>query len=188
MRYLALAFAIIVLGCSKGPGSGRSIVVAPSTRPAFTLDASKPFVIELGRGSGLYGLDTVKLTEDGTVELHRIKSFRPNLETTSLKLLPGQLKELIDLVNSNHITGMGASYSDPGIMDGTQWVLWIKQTPFEKAIYFNNAFPGEITDFASRLDAVLAAAGLSGASWTAVPEKEGTAQQMAIWDKIKSGK
>src|SRR5262249_32140743 len=37
------------------------------------LDASAPYRIELGRGSGLHGLDTVTVLQDGTVTLYRMR-------------------------------------------------------------------------------------------------------------------
>jgi hypothetical protein len=190
MRQTLLILAIVLCGCSKRGTTaavGRPTVVEPDTRPAFALDVSKPFVIELGRGSGLSGLNVVKVSETGVVELHRIAGGA-NLETTSLRLSDARVKELANLVNSRRLTGMGRSYSDPRVADGTQWVLWIQQLPSEKSIYFNNAFPGEITGFADRLDALLQEASMANASWTPVPEKQGRDEQAALWARIEAPK
>jgi hypothetical protein len=177
MRVTLFILAVLLGGCDRrtstnaGSGAGsRPQAVEPDTRPAFVLDASKPFVIELGRGSGLYGLDVIKVRETGTVELHRITGGQ-DVETGSLKLSAGDVGKLVRLVNDQQLTGMGRAYSDPKVADGTQWVLWIQQTPSEKSVYFNNSFPGQITTFADRLDALLQGAGLSTVSWS--PASEG---------------
>jgi len=170
--------AIALSGCSK---------VESDTRPAFTLDASKPFVIELGRGSGWHGLDIVTVNQTGAVELRRIASDG-SVEGASLQLSGSQVKELVDLVNSSHLTAMGRSYSDPNVEDGTQWVLWIQQSPSEKSIYFNNSFPGKITGFADQLDAELQKAGLSGVSWTPVAKQQAADEQKALWARIEPAK
>lgn len=185
-RTLLIVALVICCGCSKrgaSSGGGGSTHVEPDSRPAFALNASKPFVIELGRGSGLFGLDVVKVTETGEVQLHRIAGGA-NVETASLRLSDVRIRELADAVNSLRLTDMGRSYSTE-IQDGTQWVLWIQQSPAEKSVYFNNAFPKEITAFAGRLDAMLQEAGLNGAAWTPVPEKEGRAEQDALWARIE---
>ena len=82
---------------------------------------------------------------------------------------------------------MGRTYTLPAA-DGTQWILWIRQSTAEKAIYFNNAFPHEITGFADRLDAMLQNAGLANASWTLITRQQGIAQQAALWDGLRPEK
>ena len=184
MRQTLLIMAIALCGCSDGGTSKRSTAVQPDTRPAFVLDASKPFTIEFGRGSGLYGLDVTKVSETGAVELHRIAGGQ-NVERATLRLSDAQVRELVDLVNSRRLTSLGRSYMDPGVADGTQWVLWIEQAPSEKSIYFNNAFPEEITGFADHLDRLLQAAAVGNAAWTPVPRQQGIDQQAALWDRIQ---
>jgi hypothetical protein len=180
MRTTLLIFAALLLGCD-------SRTVESDPRPAFTLDASKPFVIELGRGSGWHGLDIVKVDQTGTVQLSRIEG-RPNAETASLKLSSADLAALVGLVNTNQLTSMGRTYSDPRVADGTQWVLWIEQSSFQKSIYFNNSFPGKITTFADGLDALLQKSGLSAAKWSPLPAQQAKDQQKALWARIESAK
>jgi hypothetical protein len=160
----------------------RRSTVTPSTQPAFTLQAGKPFVFELGRGSGLGGLDIVEVHETGVVRLQR-GTHPPLVESTSLNLTPAQVTELVMLVNDQPLTRLGAVY-DGKISDGTQWVLWIRQGPFVKSVYFNNAFPGEITTVADRLDATLQAAGLQRAKWSAVPGTAGRDYEKALWSRV----
>ncbi|HEY7118419.1 MAG TPA: hypothetical protein VH475_17655, partial [Tepidisphaeraceae bacterium] len=154
-----LIFAVLLVGCdgdtstTTGGSRGRSPTqaVEPDTRPAFVLNPSKPFVIEFGRGSGRGGLDIVKVDQTGSVQLSRIAEGQ-RVESTSLRLSRAEVTALVGLVNTNQLTGMGRTYSAPGVADGTQWVLWIEQSPYQKSVYCNNSFPGPITVYASGLD------------------------------------
>ncbi|HEV2296737.1 MAG TPA: hypothetical protein VGR35_23045 [Tepidisphaeraceae bacterium] len=202
MRLTLLILAAFLVGCDGGtstptivgsgntstqavePDTRRTEVVEPDTRPTFVLDASKPFVIEFGRGSGQHGLDIVKVNETGAVQLSRIEG-RPNAEFASLQLSSTDVATLVGLVNTNQLTSMGRMYSDPRMADGTQWVLWIEQSPFQKSIYFNNFFPDEITAFESGLDALLQKAGSGTAMWSPLPRQQAMDQQKALWGRIE---
>jgi hypothetical protein len=155
--------------------------VTPSTQPAFVVDPGKPFIFELGRGSGWGGLDIVEIRETGVVRLQRAEN-RPQAESTTLNLTRAQVKELVSLINEEELTRLGAVY-DGHINDGTQWVLWIRQGSSEKAVYFDNAFPRDVTTVADRIDAMLQAAGLPRATWAAVPGTAGRDYQMALWNR-----
>ena len=179
MRATLLILAVFLAGCDGCGGSS----VEPDSRPAFVLDASKPFVIELGRGSGMRGLDVVRVRETGLVELYRIAGGQ-NVESASLRLSNADVATLVGLVNSQRLTGMGRTYSDPNVADGTQWILWIEQPPSTKSIYFNNSFPDQITAFAKGLDALLHGAGLATVAWTPVPRQQGREHQAALWARI----
>lgn len=192
MRTTLLILAILLGGCDRRtatPTGGRTTsrsngVVEPDTRPAFVLDPSKPFVIELGRGSGLDGLDIVKVTETGSVELYRIAGGQ-HVESASLRLSKADVSKLVSLANARQLTGMGRGYSDPNIADGTQWVLWMEQSPSEKSIYFNNSFPPQITAFADGLDALLRDAGSGTVTWRPVPKQQGIDLQTALWARVE---
>jgi hypothetical protein len=181
MRFLPIILGLLLtVGCTQRD-KGR-VVVTPDTRPSFVLDGSKPFVIELGRGSGRRGIEIIRITEAGVVQVDR---FQPAIESALIQLTPAQLKGVVDEVNLRQLPGMGRSYSDPGIMDGTQWILWISQGSFEKAVYFNNSFPDQITGFAGKLDVLLGSAGLSSAKASPVPRKVNEARQKALWSRIE---
>jgi hypothetical protein len=77
------------------------------------------------------------------------------------------------------------AYFDMFIDDGTQWVLWIKQSDNEEAVYFNNYFPGNITRFADSLDDILMQSGLNQAKWANVPDADERAYQQELWSSIK---
>lgn len=178
MRITLIILVVILNGCDGGN------TVTPDTRPAFILDPSNPFVIELGRGSGWNGLDIVKVQETGAVQITRFEG-RPMTETASLQLSSADVATLIGLVNTNHLTKMGRMYSNPHIHEGTQWVLWIEQSQSQKAIYFNNSFPNQIIEFRNGLDALLQKAGLATAKWTELPAPQADAQQKTLWARIE---
>ena len=178
---LVLLIAAVLLGYGGYSFSKRE--VEPDSRPEFVLDATKPFVIEFGRGSGLHGLDVVKVDETGLVQLSRVAGT--GIESATLRLYDSDVKALVGLVSARGLTGMARTYSDPKVHDGTQWVLWIQQSPSEKAVYFNNAFPRQIQSFARDLDAMLRGAGLGNVRWNAVPTQEGRDQQAALWRRLE---
>jgi hypothetical protein len=192
MRSTTLILAVFLVACDRarststagGGGNASTQTVEPDTRPAFVLDPSKPFVIELGRGSGWHGLDIVKVDETGAVKLSRVEG-RPDAESASLQLSRTDVATLVGLVNSNGLTRMGRMYSDPRVQDGTQWVLWIEQPPSQKSVYFNNSFPAQITAYANGLDALLNKAGLSAAEWSPTPTQQSMDQQKALWVRIE---
>jgi hypothetical protein len=176
MRDCLVMFAMLLAGCST--------VIEPDTRPAFALDASQPFVIEFARGGVMYGMDVEKVDETGTVKLRRNAGLPNVYETASLQLSGAGVKQLVDLVNSSRLTELGRSYSDPNILYGAQWMLWIQQHGGEKSIYCNNAFPDQITDFGRRLDDLLKNEELSRVSWTPVPKEQGFDVQNALWARV----
>jgi hypothetical protein len=188
MRIAFLIFVVALLGCNQGPpaapnnASGPTIVVEPDTRPAFVLDASKPFVIELGRGGGLDGYDIVKFDQSGKLELTR-RTASGDYDLAALQLTNDEVQALVQLVKTNQLTSMGRMYSDPHIADGSQWILWIEQQPAEKSIYFNNAFPAQITALADGIDALLDKADRQTVSW--LPDPEGSAKQSALSARIR---
>src|SRR5689334_5303975 len=101
MRTTLLILAVILGGCDGGTNS-RTQTVELDSRPAFVLDSSKPFVIELGRGSGWHGLDIIKVDETGAVQLSRIEGHL-NAEAASLQLSKTDVATLVGLVNTNQL-------------------------------------------------------------------------------------
>lgn len=179
-----LTFGVLAIVCAASVSFfiRDRTAVTPSTQPAFVLDPGKPFVFELGRGSGWHGLDIVEVRETGVVRLQRGEN-RPQAQSTSLNLSPAQVAELVTLINRKGLTDLGAVY-DGHTNDGTQWVLWIRQGSSEKSVYFNNAFPSAITTVADQLDSLLQSAGLPQAKWSAVPGTAGRDYQMALWNRV----
>lgn len=184
-RFALISFALLLLGWMPSGCSRDDYDITPDPRPAFVLDSTKPFVIEIGQGSGLDGLDIIRVEDSGMVLLTRfVSQLKP--ESASLQLSKPELVSLVSLVNKLQLTDMGRVYSDPRIVDGTQWVLWIEQLPSQKAIYFNNAFPEPIIAFVSELSTMLDAAGASTVTWQVMPADEANQQQSKLWSRIES--
>lgn len=182
-RLIPFMFLLTTPGCSSGR-------IERDERPSFTIDPTQDFRLEFGRGSGLQGLDTVKIDRMGSVVLHRLKRDYENekdiytWQTATLHLTHEAMVDVVKAVEENGLTKLHRAYHE-NIHDGTQWVFWLKQGEHEKTIYFNNRFPKQITQFAKQLDGILAAAGRDRLAWQAVPEDESRKHERELWDSIK---
>lgn len=151
--------------------------VKKDDRPPFRIDPNSPYRIELGRGSGMFGLETVRITQDGNVVLHRQGNAATWFKGT-MHLSEDTLKQVLKAVEDNKLIGLHKAYH-ANVWDGTQWVLWIKQGDNEKAVYCDNYFPPEIVKFSEFLDKVLAASG--NVIW--LPASSDHARE--LWESIK---
>lgn len=160
------------------------------TRPPIQFDVSKPYRLEFGRGSGLEGLDTIALDENGHIILHRLKVEEKNdvihhyWERSNLYLSAQMTEEIAKLILDLRILDMKRAYH-ADVHDGTQWIFWLVQDGQEKSIYFNNHFPKAIQKFAVELDNKLKIVGIENAQWTRVPDKQTRQHEKAIWDSIE---
>lgn len=156
----------------------------------FRRDPDQPYRIELGRGSGMFGLHTVRVDQDGVVTLYRQGTEGDSgarlryWETATLRLPADGRAAVLAAVADTRVLGLGREYHDPSIHDGTQWVLCVRQGGRERAVYCNNRFPPAVVRFAGRLDAVLAAHGLAAAEWTRVHAAEAGRHDRELWDSI----
>jgi hypothetical protein len=186
-----IALVVLVPLCGVGALFVSCRTTRPDTSPPFSLGETEAFRLEFGRGSGWHGLDTVKVDSGGETVLHRLKreqwgnSYRQVWETTRLKLSSADVKELVRKVNSIGLLKMNKAYHDENLVDGTQWVFWVRQGSNEKSIYFNNFFPHEITEFAQYLDELLGNCGLTTAQWQLVPDSEARQHEKEIWSSIR---
>jgi hypothetical protein len=146
--------------------------------------------LEFGRGSALDGLETIRIDPAGRVALHRMKSERradavvQSWETATLQLSPEVRAGVLKAVEANDLMGLGKAYH-ADVRDGTQWVLCIRQGDREKAVFFDNSFPRQITAFAEQLDDFLARAGSDTVAWKPVPESEARLHERELWDSLK---
>jgi hypothetical protein len=132
---------------------------------SFTFDPARPFRVDFGRGSWWMGFDTVSIAEDGSALLYR--RFGPNFnrwERATIKLTPAQLRTVNEGIVRNGLLGLQEEYKDPAIVDGTQWVLWLRQDGREKLVHCDNRFPPELVAFADALEELMAKAA-EKASW-----------------------
>ena len=154
------------------------------SRLSFELDPASDYQIEFGRGSGWHGLDTVKVGQDGSVLLHRMKREYDLWENATMRFSEASLAKLNKAVEANDLMNLHKAYHGD-VHDGSQWVLWIKQGSKEKAVYFNNHFPNAIVQFARTLDEVLADSGFAKLTWQQVPTAESRQHEREIWQSIK---
>ncbi len=164
MKRSSVLLIVLVAGCS-----GR---VETDDRPAFIIDRTKPFLVEIGRGGYRTGLDTIKVDHTGRIVLHRAYHQKRQddqydliFEIATLQLSPDALVEVVKAVEANNLMALGKAYYDARIADGTQWVLWIRQGEQEKVVYCDNRFPPAITEFAEQLDEIISRAGLDDSKW-----------------------
>jgi hypothetical protein len=101
-----------------------------------------------------------------------------------LHLSPSARAEVLAAVDESRVLGLRPHYSS-GVNDGSQWVLWVRQGGYEKAIYFDNRFPAAVRQFADELDRILAANGLEAAEWTLVSEAESRNHEKELWGSIR---
>src|SRR5688572_16032967 len=70
------------------------------------LDPSRRYAIELGRGSGRFGLDTVKVSSGGTATVCRWSKEKDRWETADLPLSPDQLDEVLAAVEQSRLLAL----------------------------------------------------------------------------------
>lgn len=192
IQTVCILASLALTGCrSTEPASGGAGIpphfpltkVTRSNGPVFEVDATKVYRIELGRGSGIDGLETVAISSDGAVVLHRLT--KPQGWVTGTLVLPHDaLKRILTSLKVEKVMAMADAYH-ADIADGTQWVLAVTQGDRRKAIYFDNHFPQPVLRFSSVIDTELRAAGESALRWKSVPRARWGDQDTRLWDSIK---
>jgi hypothetical protein len=156
--------------------------VVKDDRPVFRLDPGQPWRIEFGRGSGMQGLDTAKLDQDGRLVLHRQKWN--GWQTATALLPPDVVAKVLEAVEANRLLELDKEYR-ANVNDGEQWVLWVQQGDREKAVYFDNHFPDAIVRFAEQFDAIVSGSVGPDLRWRAVPSIQSGDHQRELWESIR---
>ena len=192
-RQHLLIISLLLAGCSdRSPDtSGYDPAATPrnfplskvvkDNRPVFRIDPGMPWRLEFGRGSGWHGLDTVKLDQDGCVVLHSLKS---KWQTATFNLPAEAVEEVLESLASNCLLELEKAYHAE-VVDGTQWVLLVRQQDQKKSVYFNNHFPDPIVRFAFQLDKILSASAGPNLRWATVPFAQARDHERELWDCIK---
>ena len=141
-------------------------------------DASQPFQLDFGRGSGSAGLETIAIAENGKATICR-RTRLGTWESASLQVSAQQSTQIAQAITRHQLLHLAKEYLGT-VDDGTQWILWIRQGTRGKAAYFDNNFPGSIRDFANELDSILPAAGIDKLRWD--PSSK---QDWELWSAIK---
>ena len=202
MIRIALLVTLLAVGCHRdytqsatGDNGATLLGRDPDTgEPIFALDhsvadschhkfsASLPFRISLGRGSGLYGLETIAIDENLLAILHR--ETNAGWETCSVKLTIDEWGTVVDAIEQNDLLSLSREYHAK-IADGTQWVLWIEQNGQSKTVYCNNFFPDQIRNFAAVIDTVFDIDD-DMLEWKPVPDKLVGNHDNELWAAIKT--
>jgi hypothetical protein len=148
------------------------------------IDPDQPFKIEVGRGSGLYGLSTVMITADGNMTVYRGGKGK-DWETTTVQLPKESVAAVLAAVDNTGVLGLKHRYVRADIADGDQWVFWVQQGDNEKSVYCSNDFPKPVVRFAAMLDAILAENRIDNAQWRRVPVSEVRDHEKALWHSIR---
>lgn len=164
---------------------------APADPPpeASELDFEAPLTFDLGRGSGLRGLELIHVDPTGAVEAHRRREVeRGNVihhywERATLTLDAASLGRLRGLMATHRLGALDALY-DGDMHDGVQWLMRIQQGEHDRVVYCDNRFPPELRAFATDLDALLAGAGLDAAPWERVPRPRSGEHDNALWEAL----
>ena len=143
-----------------------------------------PFELDFGRGSGMVGLDTVAISEDGNAVLHRLGEHRQWVWAT-LRLSREQMRSIANMITRRGLGSLQNEYTPSfRVHDGTQWVLLIRQGDRRKSSYFDNSFPSAIRSFAADLDGMLRAAGSERLHWQPI-ENGPREHEKLLWNSIR---
>jgi hypothetical protein len=148
LSLLLLLLALAIAGYVEGKDR---TVLEPDV---FPFDPSKPFRLQLARGSGYQGQNTVAVSANGYTSMHRLLGACQREHTTT-KLTHNQLLAIADAISRHNLPGLNTDYIDGHIKDGTQWSLSILQAGRAKHVYFSNRFTCSIWYFAIDLDDIL---------------------------------
>jgi hypothetical protein len=107
----------------------------------FLLQLNDSFEFQLGQGSGMHGLNLVKVSADGKVVHEYRGSGRWGRKTFYVG--GAELERLVNRINSLGIFRLHKSYH-ADVLDGTQWCLLIKAGGRRKSVYCDSYFPAAI--------------------------------------------
>jgi hypothetical protein len=171
---------------SQDPRSFPLTKTEPDRGPKLPFSAAQPFHLELGRGSGRHGLDTIAVDQTGDTVLFRRRldaAYGVVWETAKLNLSQAAIHRILSGMLQLGLLEMARAYH-ADVWDGEQWIFWVKQGGKQKSIYFNNHFPNAIQSFAGLLDSELQKADIKNAKWLKVPRKEDRRHEKEIWQSI----
>ncbi|MBW2528562.1 MAG: hypothetical protein JRI23_30595 [Deltaproteobacteria bacterium] len=138
-----------------GPLGGTS-QRAPKTEPdphwadaaEATVELDETFLVELGMGSGLDGLNVTTIRHGGaTTHVYRAATSNEAgrreraWRRVDFRVEPAELSDLVRLLNAQRFLQLEQSYVDPKIQDGAQWIVHVRTRGRDKYVYLSNSFP-----------------------------------------------
>lgn len=116
---------------------GQLIREVPATYKMKEIVYDKSFKLVIGVGSNLYGLSVIEFSGENTADIY---TMPPNSKHSTIELTNEEVNELVSIMKEGKIGEMSNVYSS-NIMDGSQWVFYLKSNTEERHIYFDNYFP-----------------------------------------------
>jgi hypothetical protein len=142
------------------------------------------FEFQFGQGSGLNGLNILKIASDGNA-VYEFHKNRTDWNRKTFVIDQTQLNALVEKINSLNVLGMKNNYQDSKIYDGSQWCLLIRFSGKMKSIYFNNQFPSEINHLSDFIHQTIIEPLGSNAETIRITEKEARENQRELWGSIQ---
>jgi hypothetical protein len=168
--FAAAALLIIAVTCGSRIGTwayyrAQGIQITTDSQPAWNIDRSEPYIIELARGGGPDGMDRIWIDDACTVNFHRLDHQQNRREMGTLQVPPETLDEILNAVEAGGLMRLHSAYVDAKIADGPEWRFRAQQAGQTKVVHCANYFPTAMTDFAQELDRILLAAGSARVTW-----------------------
>jgi hypothetical protein len=119
-------------------------------------DTSQPdpnLELQFGRGSGLSGLDLLRVVSDGTASFE-FQTEEGDWRRKRFHLDANAMADLRAEIDKLRIMELAPKYQ-ADLCDGTQWCLLLRIDGKTKFVYFNNSFPDEIRKLSDYVDNVI---------------------------------
>ena len=174
-RFLALVLVTLalVLGCAL-------VYNWDLIRPApWPVVYDSTFEFQLGQGSGLDGLDLIKIAPNGSA-VYQYHSPSMDWSRKTFQLTSAEMQSLVDKLNELKIVALNDHYTG-NIHDGTQWCLFVKSQGHLKRIYCNNRFSGRVEKLADFVHKKIINRAGSKASAVSVPPDHYREFEAEIW-------
>jgi hypothetical protein len=187
---LPRVFSVGYAPMRDAPWGRQASSVVPDDRPAFQIDPTRPWRIDLGRGSARDGLKTVTLDQTGRVIIYQQTAIREKeivvarWETAQAVLPPDAVAAVLAAVDSNRLTELHREYVAE-VWDGGQWILRIRQDGHEKTVFLSNHYPDIVVRFATQLDEIIAKTAGSRLWWRPVTEADPPGPEHELWESIQ---
>lgn len=148
------------------------------------IQPDQKFEIQFGRGSGWHGLDLLRITSDGEAWFeYQTETDNGVWHRKRFHVGDQRLADLRDAINALNPWGMAAAYHG-NVHDGTQWVLLVRVDGKSKSVYFDNNFPGRITQFAGFIDRAILEPLAEPIAPEVVPARHHRKHEKDIWASI----
>lgn len=153
--FVAIVCALLVAACSR-------IETTPG-RP-FAFDANAPFSLHLWIGGWLEGCDTLVVDEVGVCT--RVRPGMDDYKQASRVLTHEERRAIAAAAERCGVRDWMRRYSDPGVVDGEQWLVVLVQGAGRRVVACDHAFPESGREF---VEEVARIAAMPETAWQTLP-------------------